>query len=391
MAAGLIPTNPVWWIPAGYALFLALAVYRYTTRRPRLAERPPVFDGPLVSVIVPARNEAVNIERCVGSLLATRYRRLEVIVVDDGSSDETAAIVERLARGPEAAGRLRLVTGAGLPAGWFGKAWALVQGYRVARGDLLLFVDADTWHHPEVVPLAVATLLGERVDLVSVLSRQEMITFWERLIQPHVFAALAARVGDLRRVNRTRVVWDAIASGQFILTTRAAYEAVGTHETVRQSVVEDMALAQAYVRQHRDIFLTHGEQYTSTRMYQSLAGILEGWTKNLASGIPLAFPPIPLVRTVAPYVMWLPALVWIVPPVLWATLGVPWAAATTAVSLVIWLVVNWAEAVPLWYALLYPIGAAMVAAIMIRSAVRGSRKVEWRGRVYTPHAANSGG
>src|SRR5438445_7393868 len=179
------------------------------------------------------------------------------------------------------------------------------------------------------------------------------VTFWERLVQPHVFVALAARVGDLRRINRTRVEWDAIANGQFILTTRAAYQTVGTHQAVKESVVDDMALAQAYVRHHLDIFLTHGEQYMVTRMYTSLAGIAEGWTKNLATGVPLAFPPIPLVRRLAPYVMWLPALLWIVPPLAWAMFGWWWSAVTTLISLAIWVAVYWAQGAPLWYALLY--------------------------------------
>jgi len=369
----------MWWIPAAYALFLVLLVHRYATRRPRLEDWPPLASGPLVSVIVPARNEAANIEACIRSIVATAYRPLEVIVVDDRSSDATAAIVERLAD-------VRLVRGAELPPGWFGKQWALVQGYRAATGELLLFADADTRQHPELIARAVRVLTAERVALVSVLSRQEMLSFWERLVQPHVFMALAARVGDLRRVNRTRVEWDAIANGQFILTTRAAYEAVGTHQAVRQSVVDDMALAQAYVRHHLDIFLTHGEQYLVTRMYRSLAGIVEGWTKNLATGVPLAFPPIPLVRGLVRYLMWLPALLWIVPPVVWAAFGWWWAAVTTLISLGVWVAVYWAAGAPLWYALLYPFGAAVVASIMLRSAVRG-RKIEWKGRSYsTPHA-----
>ena len=371
--------NSVWWIPAAYALFFALLAYRYATRRPRLADWPPQAGGALVSVIVPARNEAENIEACVRSILATAYRPLEVIVVDDRSTDDTAAIVERLAEA-------QLVRGAELPPGWFGKQWALVQGHRVARGELLLFVDADTRQHPELIARAVNVLATERVALVSVISRQEMVTFWERLVQQQVFVAMAARVGDLRRINRTRVEWDAIANGQFILTTRAAYETVGTHEAVKQSVVDDMALAQTYVRHHLDIFLTHGEQYMVTRMYTSLAGIAEGWTKNLATGVPLALPPIPLVRRLAPYVMWLPALLWIVPPLAWAVYGWWWAAVTTVVSLGTWAAVYWAEGAPLWYALLYPFGAGVVAWIMLRSAWRGSHKVEWRGRVYTPHA-----
>jgi chlorobactene glucosyltransferase len=374
-----------WLIPAGYALFLALLVYRYATRRPRLVDYPPQRAGPLVSVIVPARNEAMNIERSVRSILATEYRPIELIVVDDRSSDATAEIVERLARAGEAEGRLRLVRGAELPEGWFGKSWAIIQGYRVARGDVLLFTDADTWHHPDLLPRTVTVLTTEHVDLVSVVSRQEMVTFWERLVQPHVLLALASRVGDVRRVNRTRVTWDAIASGAYILTRRRAYDTVGTHEAVRGTVAEDVALAQAYVRHHLDIFLTHATQFMSVRMYRSLAEIVEGWSKNLALGVPLMFPPLPLVRRAAPYLMWLPALCWLLPPLFWAVYGWSWAAATTLVSLAIWIAVYRAEGAPVRYALVYPLGAAMVAYIMIRSAWRGG-KVQWRGRTYTPQA-----
>ncbi len=375
-----------WWIPAAYALVLALLIRRYATRRPRLAEYPPLARGPLVSVIVPARDEAANIEACMRSILASAYGPFELVVVDDRSSDGTAQIVERVAGEVSAGGRVRLVRGRELPDGWFGKQWAMVQGYRAARGELLVFTDADTRHHAELLGRAVQALESERVALVTVLSRQEMVTFWERLVQPHVLFVLAARVGDVRRVNRTRVEWDAIANGQFILTPRAAYETAGTHEAVKHSVVDDMALAQAYVRHHLDIFLTYGEEYMSTRMYSSLAGILEGWTKNLATGVPLAFPPWPGLRRAAPYLMWLPALLWIMPPVLWALFGWTWAAATTVIALFLWLAVYRVAGAPLRYALLYPIGAAMVAFIMMRSALRGGRRVEWRGRTYTPHA-----
>ncbi len=371
-----------WLIPAAYVAFFLLLVRRFGVRRPQLRDYAPQPRGGLISVIIPARNEAANIEACVRSVLATLYDPIEVVVVDDRSTDDTAAIIERLAAGPEAQGRVRLVRGAELPPRWFGKPWALVQGWRVSRGDRVLFADADTRHTSELIPRAVGALETERVDLVSLLARQEMATFWERLVQPHVFLALASRVGDLRRINRTRVEWEAIAAGQFILTTRAAYERVGTHEAVRNCVAEDAALAQAYARHHLDIFLLHAVDYVTTRMYHSLAEIIEGWSKNLALGVPLMMPPIPLLRRAAPYLMWLPSLVWVAPPVLWAVYGWSWALATVGVSLLIWVTVYWAERVPARYALLYPFGAAMVAYIMLRSAWRGKRKVEWRGRIY---------
>src|SRR5207247_1427740 len=170
----------------------------------------------------PGRSQAMTAAGYDRAIRATGYRPVEVIVVDDRSSGAPAEIVERLTRSGEAADRLRLVRGEELPEGWFGKPWAIAQGYRVARGDLLLFTDADTWHHPELLPRTVTVLTAERADLVSVVARQEMVTFWERLVQPHVLVALASRVGELRRVNRTRVTWDAIASGAYILTTRRA-------------------------------------------------------------------------------------------------------------------------------------------------------------------------
>jgi len=274
------------------------------------------------------------------------------------------------------------VRGVDPPDGWFGKQWAIVQGYRVAKGELLLFADADTRHQPELLPRAISGLRAERADLFTVLPRQEMKTFWERLIQPHVFLALETRVGSFERVNRTRTAWNAIANGQFILTSRSANERVGTHELVKHTDADDLMLDQAYVLAGKDIFLVHAPEFMTTRMYGSLREILAGWTKNLASGAPMMAPPIPFVRALLPYLMWTPALFWIVPPLAWLIAGWHFAAIATAASLVTWLVIYAVERAPIWYALLYPLGAGMVGFIMIRSAWRGRKIIEWRGRTY---------
>lgn len=378
-----MPTPEVTWLLASpWLVVLVFVTYRYRTRRPRLDDYAPTSEGPPLSVVIPARNESRNIEACVRSVLASAYRPLEVIVVDDQSTDGTAEAVARLASDPAVGGRVRLVRGAPLPDGWFGKPWALAQGYEHAAGAVLVFTDADTRHTPELIPRAYAVLRREQVDLVSVVPRQVMESFWERVVQPQMFVALQTRVGDLRRVNRTRRAWDAIANGQFMLTTREAYEAVGTHAAVRDSVAEDMALAQTYVRRGRDLFLLHAPGAMRTRMYRSLREIVEGWSKNLAVGVPLTMPPIPLLRRAAPYLMWLPALFWIVPPIAWLTTGAAAAALACALSLATWIVVYREERGPPVYAVLYPLGALVVALIMMRSAVRGGRRVEWRGRVY---------
>ena len=138
-----------------------------------------------------------------------------------------------------------------------------------ARGDLLLFTDADTRHEPELLARAVGALRAERAELVTVAPRQRCETFWERLVMPQIWLLLGVRYHPAE-VNRARRERDVIANGQFILVPRESYEAVGTHEVVRHEVAEDLALAQAFYRAGRRIHFAFAERLMETRMYQSL-------------------------------------------------------------------------------------------------------------------------
>jgi hypothetical protein len=151
---------------------------------------------------------------------------------------------------------------------------------------------------------------------------------------------------------------------------------------VKGSVADDVLLAQTYVRHGLDIFLAHAPYDMSTRMYGSLREIIAGWSKNLALGAPLMAPPVRWIRALLPYVMWMPAVLWLAPPILWAAFGWDFAAIATGASLVTWIGIYAGERGPVRYALLYPVGVGMVAYIMMRSAWRGSSKIEWRGRTY---------
>jgi chlorobactene glucosyltransferase len=371
----LLPALP-WLVPFA-------SLFRLASNRPNLSDVPPAA-GTLVSVIVPARNESAAIETVVRSVLASTYEPLELLVLDDRSTDETAAIVERLAAEDP---RLRLVRGEPLPEGWYGKPWACLQGYRAARGDLLLFTDADTRHEPELLARAVGALRAARADLVTVAPRQRCETFWERLVMPQIWLLLGVRYHP-SRVNRARRERDVIANGQFILLPRESYEAVGTHEVVRHEVAEDLALAQAFHRAGRRIHFAFAERLMETRMYQSLPHLVEGWSKNVYLGGRRSFPQEPVLRALVPVMLLAAFLFWLVPPAVLAvaggTSGLGQAAVVaTALSAIFWMLISYGMKIPPWYGLLYPVGALVALYIAARSIRRGARRVEWRGRMYT--------
>jgi chlorobactene glucosyltransferase len=375
--AALLPALP-WLAP-----FAGLV--RLADNHPNLSDVPSVGGTPL-SVIIPARNESTTIETVVRSILASSYRPFELLVVDDRSTDDTAAIVERLAAGD---GRLRLVRGAPLPEGWYGKPWACAQGARAATGDILVFTDADTRHEPELLGRAVATLGRERADLVTVAPHQRCVTFWERVIMPQIWLLLGLRYHP-RRVNRARRERDVIANGQFILTTREAYNAIGTHAAVRDEVAEDLALAQAYLRQRRRVHFAFAERLMETRMYQGLASLVEGWSKNVYLGGRRSFPDEPALQALVPVMLLAAIGFWLVPPmvllagVLGGEIGGlgPAAGAAVGLSALFWGLLAYGMKIPVAYGVLYPLGAVMAIYIVLRSTWRGQRRVEWRGRVY---------
>jgi chlorobactene glucosyltransferase len=370
-----------WWWVAWLAPWLLF--FRLFPKRPRLADVPPQREGPLVSVIIPARNEAAVIQSCVASVLATGYSPVEVLVVDDRSTDDTAARASELARLDP---RLRVVDGEELPGDWYGKPWACMQGARLAQGDVLLFTDADTRHQPMLLPHAVAALSATGAGIVTVSPHLSCVTFWERVVMPQVWLLLGTRYHP-SVVNRATRPRDTIANGQFILTSRESYLRAGTHEAVKGEVAEDLALAQRYTAGGGRVWFAFAEELLETRMYTGLAHLVEGWSKNLYLGGRRSFPEEPVLRALVPVALSTAMLFWLVPPLaLLASLVVPalLAPALVAVGLSVafWAAVSMSMRIPPWYGLAFPAGAAVALWIALRSAWRGNRRVEWKGRVY---------
>ncbi len=239
---------------------------------------PPGLDAwPFVSIIVPCRNEERNLPTLLPSLLGQSYPadRYEVIVVDDQSTDRTPAILAEFAADPQ----LRVVAGQPLPAGWKGKPWAMHQGAAVARGEWLLFTDADTMHEPVALASAIYDAVERGADLFTFAPCMVLASPGERLIMPVVVLGISTFyhpvfVNDPR--NPT-----AIANGQYILVRRAVYDAVGGIDTVRDAIGEDLEFGKLIKRSGYRLWLTNGQDLMRVRMYQNLGEVWEGWRKNV--------------------------------------------------------------------------------------------------------------
>jgi len=372
-----------WYLALPWALPL-FGIPRLAGSKPSLNDVTP-SSGVKLSVIIPARNESEQISTVLASVLASTYTPLEIIAVDDRSTDDTAFKVSGLAATDP---RLRLIQGRALPRGWYGKPWACQQGADAATGEVLVFIDADTKHHPELMARAVAMLQQSKADLLTVAPKQLVVSFWERVIMPQVWVMLGLRYHP-GSVNKSRKPWGVIANGQFMMFPRASYAAIGGHAAVRSEVVEDLAMAQRVVALGKKLYFAFAYDLMETRMYQNFRQVVDGWSKNVFIGARISLGQNPLLRFLAPLLLLFNAVFWLTPPILLASalaghapaLLAP-AAIATGISVLFWSLISFGMQAPLWYGLLYPLGAAMFLWILGRSAWRGTRRVEWRGRVY---------
>jgi chlorobactene glucosyltransferase len=376
-------------VSALWIAWIAITVIRFLdTRSLDAYSAVPQPDAPLVSLVIPARNEAHNMERCLRSVLASGYPRLEVLVVDDHSADGTGAIARRIAA-EDPQQRVRVLDAPPLPDGWFGKQWACHSGVQAARGKIFCFTDADTTHGPELLTRSVNAMQLRGADLFTVAGKQEMVGFWEKVVQPFVFAILLARYGGLEEMSRRRTVHLKIANGQFLLFRREAYDAVGGHAAVRAHVAEDMRLAQRITAAGLAMHMVLARAHLSTRMYTSLQEIRRGWGKNVFAAARDSMPVGDAVWAVIRVVYPVPALVVLVPTVA-LILGLSGLAGANVLwfgvivgsaNLLFWVGVYRFSELPAYWALTHPLAALVFGWILAEAAWRGSR-VEWKGRAY---------
>jgi chlorobactene glucosyltransferase len=339
-----------------------------------------------VSVLVPVREEAANAGPCIRALLAQNYPSYEVLALDDESTDGTAQVLTDLAQEDR---RLRVLQGAPLPVGWLGKHWACHQLAQAARGELLLFVDADTHCAPQALAHAVAALQVERADLVSVFPRQQVGSWAEGMVVAIMQWSLSSFL-PLALAYRLRWPQLAAASGQFMLFRRQAYEEIGGHAAVRQNVVDDVALTRELQARGLRWRLLDGHPCVRCRMYRSFRQVYDGFTKNLFAlfgyNVPLFL------------FIWLWLLMVFLEPLAVMAAGalggvvgpqnVVLAMWAVVLSLLLWGFTYWRFGFPLYLTLLYPLTMLLTVVIALRSMVLTlAGRATWKGRRLTWHGS----
>ena len=385
-----VPAGPLAWLGYGYASWAG-----HTKMRLLETERRTPADPPLVTVLIPAKDEAGRIRACLESALSQDYPALEVVAIDDRSDDETGAIMDAVAAADP---RLRVVhvPKGPLPAGWTGKNHALHTGAQHARGAWLLFVDSDVILKPAAVRRAVDTARFKKYDLLSALPHVESHTFWEGLLIP-IHAAAASTMYLIALANNDKYKRFSFANGQFLLMPRGSYDRIGGHEAVKDRFCEDTELARIAKEAGLRVRVTWGADLASVRMYDSVANIIKGWSRIYYSakvGNPrhiLAALQFLLVSCFSAYAaigygLWR-----------WAhphgnMLDHAWLIAggvhLALMTVVLGFMYRWSRNTPL-YAVLFPISGVVLAYTLCKGLVMCvTKKVEWRGTSYS-HVMNA--
>jgi chlorobactene glucosyltransferase len=357
-------------------LFLIVVWNIYLSRRARRHPNPDEI--PYVSILVPARNEEENITSCVESLLLQEYKRFEVIVLDDQSTDQTRLFLDKLSQQYP---QLIVLDGETPPQGQTGKNWACSKLADRAKGELLFFTDADTIHHPESLRSVVASLQGEGVDLVTGFPRQDLGTWGERFLVPF-FSWITLTFLPLGLAYRLATPHLSGAVGQLMCFRRDPYEKIGGHNESGSAIVDDLELVRNIKKSGYHWRVISIADRISCRMYHTNKQAWQGFVKNLFAAFDFRVIPYLfsfswlLVMFWTPLILLLLKVLDLVPTIDLIQIGI-----CIMLSLGIWLLPYLHLRFPFWLALFYPFTVLINAGAALRSLQAGiTGTLQWKGR-----------
>jgi len=343
-----------------------------------------------VAVCIPARNEEKVIGTCIDSVLTQSYPNLHVYVLNDRSEDNTAEIIH--SSKVRFGDNLTVLQGSDRPVDWLGKPWACHQLGLVAKADIVVFLDADTWLEPDAISRIVRAMETTHVDFVTVWPQQHTRSFWEKTIVPMVYYALLGflpvkyserkpRWMPTFFHNRFRSLF-AAACGQCMAFRMEAYWAIGGHEAVKDKIVEDVSLARLILQQGFRMRMYHGMQMIHCRMYRNQQELFSGFRKNFLAGFDNNIPLFLLMSVLHLIAYIFPILVLV------ASICTPVSEITISIALLnILIMISHRVLLARWFAwssvfsFLHPVGVIWFQLLGIRVLIdyfTGS-KVSWKG------------
>lgn len=363
-----------------------------------LSEESEPVSTPKVSVIVPARDESRILSQSLQSLLDLDYPDLEIILVDDHSTDSTRDIALKFSKQDS---RLQVLSGAELPPDWQGKCWALQQGAAVAKGNWLLFTDADMIHERHSLRSALATAQREKVDLLSILPQVECVSFWEKVIMP-AFAGILMLIRPLHKSNDSASPV-AIAAGGFLLIKTVIFKFVGGFSAIRGFVAEDLRLAELMkFKGYKIQTLLAETPAISTRMYYSFQELWQGLSRHAFEGA--GYNPYRLIGSMllGYLLIVLPAITFLAGIIQGNWILIAGSVLPVLAMIFLQMNANRYFRVPSYYFFSFPLATAIYGLIMLSSVIsfyfRGGNV--WKGRRYrnvstqkpkgAPEAQNAG-
>jgi chlorobactene glucosyltransferase len=368
---------PALIMATAYFFLLSLANH-YEMWRFTLA--PEIFEGPLVSILIPARNEEKNIERCINSLRNQLYRNYEILVIDDNSTDKTPVILKRLAATDE---RIKVFSGEPLPEDWFGKPFALHQLSQRARGEILLFTDADTIHNPTSVAWAVTNLLELKADMVSGYVGQIFLSFGEVVTVPLMFF-LTGFVIPLFFNRFTKLSFFSSAIGQYIAIRHTVFKAIGGCEAFKKKTSEDIYMARFVKRRGYQTRFLNICEYVKCRMYKGYRAGVEGIGKNIFDFLGKSTFLLFIIAIAVFFFLFFPF------PLLFFCIakGSPWTNQIILVNILYtltWIFMFLGQRLNWWYGLLWPLMFLNLLYMAVWSWFRtiSGRGFLWKGRVVS--------
>jgi len=372
-------------IAGGLVLFmLNLFLNLRVLKRPRADSRPPE-PAPLISVLVPARDEEANIETCLKSLKSQDYPNFEILVLDDHSSDNTAAIVGRMAAEDS---RIRLFRSEPLPEGWAGKPFACYQLAQRAKGSWLLFVDADTIHAPHMLRGVLPIAIESKIGMLSGFPRQIANSLPQKVAIPVLYFVIMSWL-PIWWLHRSRKPRPSLAIGQFLLFSREAYWKIGGHLAVKSRIIEDVWLGVEINRSGSRHIAIDLSPVVSCNMYHDVGAMWEGFIKWMYSVAALSRIFLALL-IVAAYFFFLAPFYWLWHELFVAPTG--WGPIIGFQVVMIfgmrWLVDSRFKE-PVVSAFLHPLGFSF---LMLTGLYAGSRQVvgagvRWKNRLYSKESA----